>query len=163
MPTNPNSVPTNVASRQPKPIEEKETYRWLQSAEQCQAIKADCPDTQLVMVADRESDITEVIDYCGSQNEFDWVIRGGVDRMLARNNKLEASVRVRDQFWTVKYDSKRKCRLGPAYLGAVDSLKQHPSQADRDAREIRSRYTRASQLERSSSPTPGSQRRRRHR
>ena len=80
-----------------KPIEEKETYRWLESAEQCQAIKADCPDTQLVMVADRESDITEVIDYCNSQEEFDWVIRGGVDRVLARTNKLDASVKVRDQ------------------------------------------------------------------
>ncbi len=49
-----------------RPFEEKETYRWLTTAQHCEEIKSYVPDTQLVMLADRESDITEVIDQCAA-------------------------------------------------------------------------------------------------
>ena len=119
-----------------RPFEEKETYRWLQTAEQCEAIKAHCPETRLVMIADREPDITDVIDYCGSQNHFDWVIRGGVDRILSRKNTGEASVRVRDQLrrGKVRFEKTMPIRARVAWGSGL--LKQHPSQADRDAREV---------------------------
>ena len=80
-----------------KPFDEKETYRWLQTSEDCAEIKDHCRDTQLVMLADRESDISEVIDYCTNQDNFDWVIRSGTDRVLAKENKHEESIRVREQ------------------------------------------------------------------
>ena len=124
-----------VASNQ-KPLSEKETYRWLETAEQCQAIKAECPETQLIMVADRESDITEVIDYCNSQDDFDWVIRGGVDRILSKSSKTEASTKVRDELLRGKTRLEKQMPIRSRISWGSASLKQHPSQADRDAREI---------------------------
>jgi len=119
-----------------KPLSDKETYRWLQTAEQCQAIKAECPETQLIMVADRESDITEVIDYCNSQDDFDWVIRGGVDRILSKARQSEDSVKVRDELLQGKTRLEKQMRIRSRVSWGSPSLKQHPSQADRDAREI---------------------------
>jgi hypothetical protein len=119
-----------------KPLSEKETYRWLQTAEQCQAIKAHCPATQLIMVADRESDITEVIDYCNSQEAFDWVIRGGVDRIVSKSKQSEVSVKVRDQLLAGKTRLKKQMSIRSRVSWGSASLKQHPSQADREAREI---------------------------
>ena len=118
-----------------KPLSEKETFRWLETAEQCQAIKAHCPETQLIMVADRESDITEVIDYCNSQDDFDWVIRGGVDRILSKA-RSEASVKVRDELLGGKIRFEKQMPIRSRVSWGSPSLKQHPSQADRDAREI---------------------------
>ena len=40
-----------------KTFEEKETYRWLTTAEHCRAVQSRLPNTQLVMLADRESAI----------------------------------------------------------------------------------------------------------
>ena len=119
-----------------KPLSEKETYRWLETAEQCQAIKAHCPATQLIMVADRESDITEVIDYCNSQDDFDWVIRGSVDRILSKSSSREASVKVRDELLRSKTRLEKQMSIRSRVSWGSPSLKHHPSQADRDAREI---------------------------
>lgn len=119
-----------------KPFEEKETYRWLETAEQCGAIKAHCPETRLVMIADRESDITDVIEYCNSQNGFEWVIRGGVDRIISRKTKGETSVRVRDQLRSGKVRFEKTMPIRARVSWGSPTLKQHPSQADRDAREI---------------------------
>ena len=119
-----------------KPLSEKETYRWLQTAEQCEAIKAHCPQTQFVMVADRESDITEVIDYCNSQDAFDYVIRSGVDRVLSKSHKSEASVKVRNELLSGKTRFQKQMSIRSRVAWGSASLKQHPSQADRDARKI---------------------------
>jgi len=119
-----------------KPLSEKETFRWLETAEQCQAIKAHCPETQLIMVADRESDITEVIDYCNSQDDFDWVIRGGVDRILSKSSQREASVKVRDELLRGKSRLEKQMPIRSRVSWGSASLKHHPSQADREAREI---------------------------
>ena len=50
----------NVAHlRDKKPIEEKESYRWLESYELACEIQRQCPDTLVLSVADREGDIHE--------------------------------------------------------------------------------------------------------
>lgn len=107
-----------------------------QAAEQCRAIKAACPATQLVMVDDRESDITDVIDYCNSQEDFDWVIRGGVDRILAKAHSSAASIKVRDELLQGKIHIEKQMLIRFRVSWGSASLKHHPSQADRDAREI---------------------------
>jgi len=48
-------------TRNSKPIEEKESYKWIQSWQATVKAQAAAPNTQLVMVADRESDIYELI------------------------------------------------------------------------------------------------------
>lgn len=45
--------------RDKKPIEEKESYRWLESYEQACRVQKQCPDTLILNVADREGDIHE--------------------------------------------------------------------------------------------------------
>jgi len=46
--------------RYQKPIEEKESYKWLESYQAVSAVQARCRKTRLVVMADREADIHEV-------------------------------------------------------------------------------------------------------
>lgn len=46
--------------RYQKPIEEKESYKWVESYQAVSAVQARCRKTRLVVVADREADIHEV-------------------------------------------------------------------------------------------------------
>ncbi len=117
-----------------KPFEEKETVRWLQTAEHCGEIKQHCQQTQLVMLADRECDITEVIDYCTTQQSFDWVIRSDVDRVVNKARKQDASIKVRDQLGSKKPLYRQQLSIRSREQWGSQSLKQRPGKADRDAR-----------------------------
>lgn len=46
--------------RKQRPIEDKESSKWLESFRRVAAVQQQCPQTQLVSVADRESDIYEL-------------------------------------------------------------------------------------------------------
>ena len=59
--TRPRNATKTRAQRAAEPIEEKESYRWLLSMQRARAEAARCPGTQLVFVADSESDIYDVI------------------------------------------------------------------------------------------------------
>jgi hypothetical protein len=48
---------------QGRPIEEKESYRWLRTIEQLREISEWAPETELIAVGDRESDLFELFDY----------------------------------------------------------------------------------------------------
>jgi Transposase DNA-binding/Transposase Tn5 dimerisation domain len=82
-----DDAPTNAtktrADRAATPIEEKESYRWLWSMQQVRAEATRCPGTRLVLVADSESDIYDVIAE-GMENPrtTDWIIRSCQDRAL---------------------------------------------------------------------------------
>lgn len=63
------------------PLEQKETYRWLTTLQHAQAAAAELPQTSLVVVADSESDIYEVL--AAAQQEpraVDWIVRAAQDR-----------------------------------------------------------------------------------
>jgi len=45
-----------------RPIEEKESYRWLQTYEDAREISRQIPDVRIVCIGDRESDIFELFD-----------------------------------------------------------------------------------------------------
>lgn len=68
------------------PIEDKESYRWLQSYRRSCEIARDMPRTQLINIADREADIIEVFDEVAKQKESgkaaDVIIRSQYDRLL---------------------------------------------------------------------------------
>lgn len=76
-----------------KPIKQKETYRWIQGYQHINEISMQLPETKLVYVADRESDIYDL--YQEAQNAFDghsahWLIRASKDRrLLDENGKLQ--------------------------------------------------------------------------
>ena len=44
------------------PIEAKESYKWLQSVQAAARLQANCPDTMVVSVGDREADVFELFD-----------------------------------------------------------------------------------------------------
>jgi hypothetical protein len=46
--------------RQERPIEDKESQKWLNSLEATAVFQADCPDTLMVRVSDREGDVYDV-------------------------------------------------------------------------------------------------------
>ena len=48
------------ATRHDKPIEEKESFKWLRSYQAVSAVQQRCRKTQIVLMADREADIHEV-------------------------------------------------------------------------------------------------------
>ena len=120
-----------------KTFPEKETYRWLTTAQHCSEIKQSCPKTQLIMLADRESDITDVIDYCRGQQEFDWIVRSEGSRVLNKQKKTETSVSVHDALLKTKplFDRQLDIRERHSW-GNGTSLKHHPSKADRRARKL---------------------------
>jgi hypothetical protein len=65
------------------PIEEKESYRWLESLRQARAAAAAAPTTRCILVADSESDIYEVFaESRGQTNPLDWIIRACQDRAV---------------------------------------------------------------------------------
>lgn len=119
-----------------KSFEEKETFRWLQTAEHCVEIKEHCPETQLVMLADRECDITEVIDYCSSQTDFDWVIRSDIDRVLNKSHKADASVKVREELAQRRPRYSQQLSIRSREQWGSASLKQRPGKADREAHDV---------------------------
>jgi hypothetical protein len=49
------------ARRDNIPIEQKESYKWLQSYQSCELIQKKCPDTIIVSIGDREADIFELL------------------------------------------------------------------------------------------------------
>ena len=75
-----------------KPIEEKESYRWVQAIRAGRAAAQECPDTQCVIVSDSESDIYEVL---AEPRELDHgrslelIVRAAGDRKIEAENGIE--------------------------------------------------------------------------
>lgn len=75
------------------PIEDKESYRWLQSYRRSCNIAKEMPDVQLITISDREGDIIEIFDEVAKQKELghfaDIIVRSQHDRLLFNENKKE--------------------------------------------------------------------------
>jgi len=70
--------------RKQKPIEEKESFRWIQGYRQACELSEHLPDTQVIMVADRECDIYELFTTAEQQEgkKAEWLIRAEHNRSL---------------------------------------------------------------------------------
>jgi uncharacterized protein DUF4338/transposase Tn5 family protein/transposase-like protein len=70
--------------RRQRPIEQKESHKWLQSFRQVAQIQQHCPQTTLVSVGDREADIYEFF-HLGLENPSGpkLLVRAEQDRLLA--------------------------------------------------------------------------------
>jgi Transposase DNA-binding len=76
--------------RHRKPLEEKESYRWLEGYQLACEVQQSCPDTLVVTVADREGDIHEwFLDALqrlpGERSEF--IIRAKCNRRIAKGQE----------------------------------------------------------------------------
>jgi hypothetical protein len=70
--------------RKQRPIEAKESVKWLKSFERVAEAQRDCPETMLVSIGDREADIYEFIHLALSEaNGPKLLVRAEQDRLLA--------------------------------------------------------------------------------
>lgn len=76
--------------RRVKPIEQKESYRWLQGYETACQIAAEAPDTKVICVSDSDGDIYECF-LAGDRQDSkraEWIVRAGCDdRILAEEKQ----------------------------------------------------------------------------
>jgi hypothetical protein len=68
-------------ARKAKPIEEKESVRWLEGYQSACALAAETPNTTIVAVSDSEGDIYECLQ-AGVDGKADYIVRGCQDRAL---------------------------------------------------------------------------------
>lgn len=70
------------------PIEEKESYRWLKGYRLACELAAECPETQVVSVGDREADIYDIFVDAEQQSgpRAEYVIRARVERSTLERN-----------------------------------------------------------------------------
>jgi len=68
-------------TRKAKPIEEKESVRWLEGYQSACALAAEAPETTIVAVSDSEGDIYECLQ-AGNAGKAAYIVRGCQDRAL---------------------------------------------------------------------------------
>jgi Transposase Tn5 dimerisation domain/Transposase DNA-binding len=78
-----------ASQRKEKPIEQKETYRWLEGYRHGCDLAQLVPETEVIVCADREADIYEVFAerenrLASGQSAASWLIRSKTDRCLER-------------------------------------------------------------------------------
>lgn len=78
--------------RKHTPIEEKESFRWLETYQQACHVAEEVPQTQIICVADSEADIYEVIEAASEDGRPDFIIRACQDRALKNPSHAEDSV-----------------------------------------------------------------------
>jgi len=117
-------------------IEEKESYRWLQSYVRACEIAQETPETQIINITDREADIIEVFEASNNkiakQGSFaHFIIRSQYDRLLEEKdeetNKIHKKLRERlkessslgEVEFTIPPTEKRKGRKVKQQIKAV--------------------------------------------
>lgn len=83
-------APQSAADKDPdRPIEEKESYRWLEAYRDASQISGQLPGTRIVSVADREGDMFELFDlrrgHAGPKAEL--LVRAKTDRCLEDSDR----------------------------------------------------------------------------
>lgn len=79
--------------RHQKAIEEKESYKWLRSYKEASKAQKLCPDTMVVSVGDRESDIYELFHLAkDTPSGAKILVRASHDRTLTDNKRLWGKV-----------------------------------------------------------------------
>lgn len=80
------------SERAATPIEDKESYRWVQLKQRAEEIAAKCPATQIICVSDSEADIYEMFT---EKTSLNWIIRGCQDRALMDGQQARAENYIR--------------------------------------------------------------------
>jgi Transposase DNA-binding/Transposase Tn5 dimerisation domain len=81
----------NRRHRLRRPLEEKESFRWLEGYRRICDLQSVLPQTRLVFVADRESDLFELFEQ-GQTGEAAWLIRAVQDRKLTDGRRLREAM-----------------------------------------------------------------------
>lgn len=74
------------------PVEEKESFRWVDMLRRAQEEAARCPATQFICAADSEADIYEMLaEGVAEPRRVEWIVRAGQNRTIQRKNGGENS------------------------------------------------------------------------
>lgn len=77
----------------PVPLEEKKTFAWINALRKCNEAAEQVPETQVISVSDRESDVYELFDEQRKTGRTELLIRAKHDRRLYDGTQLFRSVR----------------------------------------------------------------------
>jgi len=85
-------------------ISEKESYRWLCGYRKANEVASQCPNTHVVMIADRESDIYDIYDEANDTNgqKADWLIRINKNRVLLDSCGKKESLKLYEHIESLK-------------------------------------------------------------
>lgn len=71
--------------RKAAPIEDKESFRWVEGLRRASLAAESLPGVQCVCIADSEADIYELLSECCDETKsIDWIVRACQDRALAK-------------------------------------------------------------------------------
>lgn len=80
-----------------KPIEDKESYRWIKGYQVANEIAMRCPETMIVSIADREGDIYELLMHPPGKKRANWIVRSTQNRQILSDKK--AKDLLTDKLW----------------------------------------------------------------
>jgi len=80
------------ATRRERPIEEKESQKWLRSVAAINALKVGCPQTRLISVGDREGDVYDLF-VLERAPGVDLLVRATQDRRLVAEDPTQRKLR----------------------------------------------------------------------
>ena len=84
-------------------LEEKESFRWVEGYRRVCDLQSTLPQTRLVYVADRDSDLFELFE-AGQTGDAAWLIRASQDRKLQDGRHLWAAVKQAEVLGTLEFD-----------------------------------------------------------
>ena len=121
--------------RKEKPIEEKESFRWLTGLREAREIAQDLPTVQCICVADSEADIYEVFAEPRGECPVHWLIRACQDR--ATDGDKGQLLRDRALATPVLYEVELLVRGRSAKTAAEDRARRQNRETRRATVEVR--------------------------
>lgn len=105
-----NKAKTEQKTKKDRPIEEKESFKWIKSFRHVAEVQNVCPSTMMVSVGDREADIYELfLEADKSQNMPKLLVRAVQDRLrIGQEGALWANLRKKEPCTEIKLNIPRK-------------------------------------------------------
>ena len=77
--------------RKHRPLEEKESVRWIEGLQQAREVAEQSPTTQCICIADSEADIFELFAEPRGERPVEWIVRACQDRAVVATAETGAS------------------------------------------------------------------------
>lgn len=128
------------ARKKKRPIEEKESRRWLEGYREACKVAAEVPQTEPTVISDSESDIYEYFEEAAKQDgtkKAHWIVRACQDRNLSETEeggyaRLRAAVASAPELGTMEVDVRER-----APSDAKDGKRNQPRSARRATMTVR--------------------------
>ena len=137
----PPSTSLSRGQRAATPIEEKESYRWVDAFRRAGDEAQRCPSTQLLCLADSEADIYELLAEATAEPQpVGWIVRACQNRALHRENSQEpAEKHVREHVLgqPVLFTHTIQVRGRQAKVGCETRGRRQPRQSRKAHMEVR--------------------------